>query len=74
LHDPSTDGIADSRENNWDAVSSCLSRLGSDRSKSGDKHIGLHPNEVGRKVWRASNRWICLVAMGASAATSATKI
>jgi hypothetical protein len=25
-------------------------RLGGNRAKSGDKHIGFHPNEVGRKA------------------------
>jgi hypothetical protein len=27
-----------------------LPRLGGNCAKSGDKHIGLHPNEVGRKA------------------------
>jgi hypothetical protein len=51
-NDPGADRIADSHEYNRNAVSGCLARLGGNRAKSADKHIGLHPNEVGRKAWQ----------------------
>ena len=50
LNDPGADRIADSHEYNRNAVSGCLARLGGNCAKTGDKHIGFHPNEVGGKA------------------------
>jgi hypothetical protein len=47
---PAPTGSPTAIKDNGDAIGCCLGRLGGDRAKSGDKHIGPHPNEVGRNT------------------------
>jgi hypothetical protein len=51
-NDAGANRIADSHEYNRDPLSGRLARLSGNSAKSSDKHIGLHPNEVGRKAWQ----------------------
>jgi hypothetical protein len=52
FNDPCADGITNSHKDNGDAAPGCLARFSGNRAKSGDKHIGLHPNEVGCEAWQ----------------------
>ena len=48
--DARPDGIADRHEDYGDTVGSSLARLGGNRAKSGDEHVGLHPDKIGREA------------------------